>query len=126
MHAWKLRSLISASLLLIISSSLYPRHDPQQKQLLVSAPAQMQVLNLVADGTGPVPPFPPTQLLNLVADGTGPVPPYPPTQLLNLVADGTGPVPPFPPTQLLNLVADGTGPVPPYPRNSMNVDLFAA
>ncbi len=81
MHAWKLRSLISASLLLIISSSLYPRHDPQHRQLLVSAPAQLQVPNLVVDGTGPVPPFPPTQFLSLVADGTGPVPPYPPNSL---------------------------------------------
>jgi len=100
MHAWKLRSLISASLLLIISSSLYFRHDPQYKQLLVSAPAQLQVPNLVADGTGPVPPFPPTQVLSLMADGTGPVPPFPPTQVLSLMADGTGPVPPFPPNSL--------------------------
>jgi hypothetical protein len=62
MHASKLRSLISASLLLIISSSLYFRHDPQHQQLLVRTPAQLQVLNLVADGTGPVPPPPPNSL----------------------------------------------------------------
>ena len=126
MHASKFRSLISASLLLIISSSLYFRHDPQHKQLLARTPAHLQVLNVTADGTGPVPPYPPTQLLNLIADGTGPVPPYPPTQLLSLIADGTGPVPPYPPTQLLNLVADGTGPVPPYPPNFLNADLLSA
>jgi hypothetical protein len=72
MHAWKLRSLISASLLLITSSFFCFAHHPQHQQ---------QVLNRVVDGTGPVPPFPPTQLLSLVADGTGPVPPFPPNSL---------------------------------------------
>src|SRR5258708_21522065 len=86
MHASKLRSLISASLLLITSSFFCFAHHPQHQQ---------QVLNRVADGTGPVPPYPPTQL-SLMADGTGPVPPYPPTQL-SLMSDVTGPVPPSPP-----------------------------
>ena len=68
MHASKLRSLISGSLLLIASSFFCFAHHPQHQQ---------QVRNLVADGAGPVPQYPPTQLQSLVADGTGPVPPYP-------------------------------------------------
>src|SRR5260370_9600201 len=97
MHASKLRSLISASLLLITSSFFCFAHHPQHQQ---------QVLNRVADGTGPVPPYPPTQLQNRVADGTGPVPPYPPTQLI--------------------LLPDGTGPFPPHPPNSLNAHFLAA
>jgi hypothetical protein len=124
MNVRKLRSLTFASLLLIASSSLYPTRHPQHHQLLVSP--QVQGLDLVADGTSPVPPLPPNQLVNLVADGTSPVPPLPPNQLVNLVADGTSPVPPLPPGQVLNLVADGTSPVPPLPPNALNADFLAA
>jgi hypothetical protein len=58
---------------------------------------------LMANGTAPVPPLPPT----LAKNGTAPVPPLPPT----LAKNGTAPVPPLPPT----LAKNGTAPVPPLP-----------
>jgi hypothetical protein len=52
---------------------------------------------LIANGTAPVPPLPPTVAKN----GTAPVPPLPPTVAKN----GTAPVPPLPPTASSNALA---------------------
>ena len=82
MNLQKLRSLIFASLPLLASlpsSSMYHSKDSQP---LVTTPARMHGVNLIADGTAPVPPRPSRQSLNLVADGTAPVPPRP-SQVLN-------------------------------------------
>ena len=64
----------------------------------------------LADGQGPIPPFPNGQLWT---DGQGPIPPFPNGQLW---ADGQGPIPPFPNGQLW---ADGQGPIPPFPNGSV-------
>ncbi|HKF51371.1 MAG TPA: hypothetical protein VKB26_03590 [Candidatus Acidoferrales bacterium] len=66
--------------------------------------------SFLADGGGPIPPFPPSgkQLITntpaFLADGGGPIPPFPPsggqldTSSPVLSADGGGPIPPFPPS----------------------------
>ena len=100
MNLQKLRSLIFASLPLLASlpsSSMYHSKDSQP---LVTTPARMHGVNLIADGTAPVPPRPSRQGLNLIADGTAPVPPRPSKHGFNLIADGTAPVPPRPPQAL--------------------------
>jgi hypothetical protein len=100
MNVRKLRSLILASLPLFASLPSSLIYHSRHSQLLVTTP-RMHGLNLVADGTAPVPPRPSKQALNLIADGTAPVPPRPSKQALNLIADGTAPVPPRP-SQALN------------------------
>lgn len=65
--------------------------------------------SFLADGGGPIPPFPPsgglaiTSVENLLADGGGPIPPFPPSGQFIATspvfsADGGGPIPPFPPS----------------------------
>lgn len=67
----------------------------------------------IADGGGPVPPYPPPPPSVFVVDGGGPVPPYPP------------PLPPSAGYTQPTLLADGGGPVPPYPPPPPSANLLA-
>lgn len=60
-----------------------------------------------------------SSLQQLIADGGGPAPPYPPQKFGDLIADGGGPAPPYPPIAVFGaLIADGGGPAPPYPPSN--------
>ncbi len=111
MYSQKLSSLglaVVASIVLVAPSLTSTRHQRADHQCTGTSSKTW-----VADGTAPVPPYPPRPQKSsansgstLVADGTAPVPPYPPpppkrngsaNSQPRLMTDGTAPVPPYPP-----------------------------
>ncbi|HWW17886.1 MAG TPA: hypothetical protein VNY81_04610 [Candidatus Saccharimonadales bacterium] len=100
---------------LIILSGYSTSHHWRGGQLVVAPSLPSEV---IADGGGPAPPYPPNASFGtLIADGGGPAPPYPPSASFGtLIADGGGPAPPYPPNPSFGtLIADGGGPARPYP-----------
>ena len=113
MYSQKISSLglaVLASIILVAPSVSSGRHQRPDQQC-----AGTSTETWVADGTAPVPPYPPqpkssaNSRSTLVADGTAPVPPYPPPPKGNTSANSES-----------TLVADGTAPVPPYPPKPTN------